>query len=267
MTSRHSLGLRRALRRLALRRRAVRRAERRAVAAVAGVSALALISCGLSSDTNNKHSATALSAGLQARVWAASGGATERVVVVGDSLSTGHGTAAQDSWPSLISADELMAGDRTLIVVNAAQDGTGYVNPGDDGEDFAAQAASWVTPDTQVVLFFGSENDVGFDPDDVRRAAEAAYAEAKARAPQAAIIAVGPPAYTEDPDPGLVEVRDQLKAAAAAAGTVFVDPIAEHWILDDANGLLGSDGDHPSLAGQYYLKERMAQLLEAAPEL
>ncbi len=191
--------------------------------------------------------------------------AKERVVIVGDSLSTGHGTAPEDAWPSLINMDASLVMDRNLSVVNGAQDGAGYVSVGDGGGDFGSQTAAWVTSDTQVVLFFGSENDIGFDPNDVRHAAETAYAEAKTLAPQAELIVVGPPAYTDDPEPGLLEVRDQLKAAAVSAGTVFVDPIEEHWIVDDAADLLGADGDHPSLAGQHYLKDRMEQLLAASP--
>ena len=186
-----------------------------------------------------------------------------RLVVVGDSLSTGHGTSPQQAWPALIRQEPLGAG---LEVVNAAQNGSGYLSPGDFDGTFGTEVEDFVTPDTGIVVFFGSENDLGYAPSDVGDAALAAMDRAEALAPAAKIIVVGPPSYTAVPDPALVDISGQLKAAARQAGGEFVDPIAEGWISDDFDDLIGPDGDHPTVQGQHYLLEHIgAHLEQAAP--
>ncbi len=187
-----------------------------------------------------------------------------RVVVVGDSLSTGHGTSPAQAWPALLRADPVFAG---VQVVNAAENGSGYVRPGDSDGTFGTQVNQFVTAGTGVVVFFGSENDLGYATSDVGAAASAAITHAEALAPAAKIIVVGPPSYSGDPDPGLLDIRGQLKSAAQGAGAEFVDPIAEGWISDDVEELIGPDGDHPTVAGQHYLLEHIAALIEqASPE-
>ncbi|MFP5310832.1 MAG: SGNH/GDSL hydrolase family protein, partial [Actinomycetes bacterium] len=193
----------------------------------------------------------------------AAGEPAVRVVVVGDSLSTGHGTSPQQAWPALMRTDPGVAG---LAVVNAAEDGSGYVSPGDRGGTFDTEVEDFVTPDTGIVVFFGSENDLGYAPADVGDAALAAMDRAEALAPAARIIVVGPPSYTAEPDPGLVDLNHQLRTAARQAGGEFVDPIAEGWISDDVDDLIGPDGDHPTVLGQHYLLEHIgAHLQQAAP--
>ena len=75
---------------------------------------------------------------------------------------------------------------------------------------------------------------------------------------------VGPPSYTYAPDPGLGDISDQLRSAAREAGGEFVDPIAEGWISDDFDDLIGPDGDHPTVQGQHYLLEHIGAYLEQA---
>lgn len=191
----------------------------------------------------------------------AAGAPPVRVVVVGDSLSTGHGTSPQEAWPALMRTDPQVAG---LEVVNAAEDGSGYLSLGDYNGTFGTQVDDFVTPDTGIVVFFGSENDLGYASADVGGAALAAIDRAEALAPEARIIVVGPPSYTAEPDPGLVDISDQLKAAALQAGGEFVDPIAEGWISDDFDDLIGPDGDHPTVLGQHYLLEHIGAYLEQA---
>lgn len=184
-----------------------------------------------------------------------------RVVVVGDSLSTGHGTSPTQAWPALMRKDPLGAG---LEVVNAAENGSGYLSPGDFDGTFGTEVEDYVTPDTGIVVFFGSENDLGYAPADVGDAALAAMDRAEALAPAAKIIVVGPPSYSTTPDPGLVDISHQLRAAARQAGGEFVDPIAEGWISDDFDDLIGPDGDHPTVLGQHYLLEHIGAYLEQA---
>lgn len=186
-----------------------------------------------------------------------------RVVVVGDSLSTGHGTSPEDAWPALMRKDPLGAG---FELFNAAENGSGYLSPGDYDGTFGTQVEDFVTPDTGVVVFFGSENDLGYAPPDIGDAALAAVTRAEELAPAAKIIVVGPPSYTATPDPALVDISTALKSAAREAGGEFVDPIEEGWISDDFDDLIGPDGDHPTVAGQHYLLEHIgARIDQASP--
>ena len=218
------------------------------------------------------HPGRLLVAGAVALLLAATSGSTAppqspaaappvRVVVVGDSLSTGHGTSPQQAWPALMRKDPDVAG---LEVVNAAEDGSGYLSVGDYNGTFGSQVEDFVTPDTGIVVFFGSENDLGYAPADIGSAALAAMDRAETLAPDARIIVVGPPSYTYTPDPGLVDISDQLRSAAREAGGEFVDPIAEGWISDDFEDLIGPDGDHPTVQGQHYLLEHIGAYLEQA---
>ncbi|MHC6594380.1 SGNH/GDSL hydrolase family protein [Arthrobacter sp. C152] len=184
-----------------------------------------------------------------------------RVVVVGDSLSTGYGTSPEDAWPALVRQDPLGTG---LEVINAAENGSGYLSPGDYNGTFETQVRDFVTPDTGVVVFFGSENDLGYPAPDIGDAALAAVTRAEELAPAAKIIVVGPPSYTAIPDPGLVDISTALKSAAREAGGEFVDPIAEGWISDDVDDLIGPDGDHPTVTGQHYLLERIGARIDEA---
>ena len=182
------------------------------------------------------------------------------VVIIGDSLSTGHGTSPDDAWPKLVENDPGFQQFQATIV-NAAHDGSGYVSVGEDGSTFGSQVDTAVTDETRLVLFFGSENDMGTAPGETEAAAARAFASVKSRAPQADILVVGPPSYTSSPEAVRLDIRDQGRAAALKAGADFVDPIDLGWIMDDAADLIGPDGDHPSAAGQQYLQAKMEALI------
>lgn len=185
------------------------------------------------------------------------------VVVIGDSLSTGFGTTAKDAWPNLINTGPSDPKD-PLDLVNAAQNGSGYVTVGDNNSTFGTQVKLAVTADTEMVLFFGSENDRGHTAAEIGDAATAAYAAAKTVSPHAAILVVGPPAYSNQPEANRLAVRDAVQDAAQAAGATFVDPIAQGWIMGHVAELIGPDGVHPSVAGQHFIQGQMEKLIKQA---
>lgn len=150
-----------------------------------------------------------------------------------------------------------------MQVVNASVNGAGYVSPGDIGLPFAAQAASMVPPTADLVIVFGSDNDLGEDPDVLDAEAVRTFRTIHDRAPSARIVVVGPPEYEPNsPDvPALEQVRDVLAAAAEKSGEVFVDPIALRWFQSDVALLIGDDGEHPTEAGHLYLADRMQALV------
>ncbi|MDP5228494.1 MULTISPECIES: SGNH/GDSL hydrolase family protein [Arthrobacter] len=189
------------------------------------------------------------------------------VVVIGDSLSTGFMTSVDDAWPTLIqgklagatSSPASKGAPRSLY--NAARNGAGYVTVGDQDETFGDEVRAAVTKQTKDVLFFGSDNDLGQDPQAITSAAEAALAQAHAQAPQATLIVVGPPSYTETPDAALTAIRDALQTASKAEGARFIDPITENWIAPDAANLLAADDEHPSVQGHQFLAGKMESIL------
>lgn len=188
------------------------------------------------------------------------------LVIIGDSLSTGFGTSADQAWPTLLN-QRLASAMPNLVLVNAAQNGSGYVSPGEDGDTFGAEVQHSVNAWTRTVLFFGSDNDLGEDVGQVKQAALAALQDVRLRAPRARRIVVGPPAYSADPDQELLAIRDALKAAADASSVEFVDPITHDWMATQAEAFLGPDGEHPSPEGHVHLADLMGTVLglPAAP--
>ncbi|MDQ0708369.1 acyl-CoA thioesterase-1 [Arthrobacter woluwensis] len=182
------------------------------------------------------------------------------VVIIGDSLSTGFGTSPEQAWPTLLS-QRFTTQEPSLILVNGAQNGSGYVTTGSEGDTFGAEVQRYVNAWTRTVLFFGSDNDLGEDPPQIKQAALAALQDVRLRAPHARRIVVGPPAYSADPDQDLLAIRDALKAAAEASSAEFVDPIALDWMASQADALLGPDGEHPSPAGHVRLADLMGAVL------
>jgi acyl-CoA thioesterase-1 len=192
-----------------------------------------------------------------------SGDTTVRVVVIGDSLSTGLGTSPEQAWPELLQSSHL-SNQQTVQVTNAAENGSGYLVAGDDGDTFTMEVQAAVSPDTDVVVFFGSDNDTGAGPEELRDAATLTFAAASSLAPNAVLLAVGPLSGSEETDPGVADVRDVEASAAQYMGVNFIDPIAEQWLNGRADVLLGPDGEHPSAEGQEFLQNKMQQILSAA---
>ncbi|WP_255771566.1 SGNH/GDSL hydrolase family protein [Pseudarthrobacter sulfonivorans] len=192
-----------------------------------------------------------------------SGGSPVRVVVIGDSLSTGLGTSPEQAWPELLQSANL-SNNRPVQVTNAAENGSGYLVAGDDGDNFTMEVQAAVSAEADVVVFFGSDNDEGAEPEELRDATVLAFAAASSVAPNAVLVAVGPLSGSEETDPTLADVRDVEASAAQYMGVDFIDPIAEQWFSSRADTLLGPDGEHPSAEGQEFLRDKMQGIVSAA---
>lgn len=210
-----------------------------------------------SAATGTAHAAATPSAGAGHTAQAE----PHKVVVIGDSLSTGMGSTPAEAWPSLISAAPLDPDD-DFDVVNASQNGSGYVAVGDNGSTFGTQVAQAVTADTQLVVFFGSDNDMGASQAAISAAAGKAFEAAKASSPHAVLLVVGPQAYTTQPEAARLTVRDALEQAASTSAALFVDPIGQGWFIGQVAELVGPDGEHPSVAGQRYLQAQLEKLIK-----
>lgn len=183
-----------------------------------------------------------------------------KIVVLGDSISTGFRTSVQASWPNVMVQDFARDGVG-VTVINGAQNGAGYVEPGSADLPFDAQARAAVVPDADVVLVFGSENDRGQNTGQISTKAGETIAVIRDKAPAARILLIGPASYTPVIDPQLAAIRDAISGAAQSAGVTFVDPIQLQWIMGQADTLIGPDADHPTVRGHEYLAALMSALV------
>ncbi|WOH19139.1 SGNH/GDSL hydrolase family protein [Paenarthrobacter sp. GOM3] len=187
--------------------------------------------------------------------------APERIVIIGDSLSTGYGTSPEEAWPRLL-RHELHAASVPAKITNEAQNGAGYLTLGEEDATFASQISESVNASTDVVVLFGSDNDAGQDPAELRAALTDALEEITTLAPHARQIMIGPLTGFDALESDVTTIRDQERAAARDAGAEFIDPVAEQWVAGPDSPLLGPDGEHPSSGGQQFLAEKIRTVLD-----
>lgn len=179
------------------------------------------------------------------------------LAVYGDSYSAGgrQGGKGDEGWPALV------AGALDADLRLHAAGGAGYVN-GSKARDetFLDQVRGAPEPDADVVVVFGSRNDKFLPVADVKAQAVAVFAAVRSQSPSAELVVVGPAWDDDVPPDELFMTRDAVASAAADAGALFVDPLAEEWLLDRP-ALIGTDGVHPTDAGHAYLAGLFEPLL------
>jgi lysophospholipase L1-like esterase len=198
--------------------------------------------------------------------------APKKVVVVGDSLTAGsaEGGVGPNGWTELAWRQLRIEGVDVAPEVSG-RGGSGYAKHGAAGTTFVGEEARLVRPDDDVIVFFGGSNDFGEPVDDVSSAIHETLTAARATAPDAKIVVVGPiwpVKVQETPDiafvfENLLRIRDTLRDDAATIGAIFVDPIADRWFFD-APASIGRDNVHPTDAGHKYMYERLMPVLRAA---
>ena len=185
------------------------------------------------------------------------------VAVVGDSYTTGtdEGGRGPRSWTARAWRALAQQGERIAPDV-AAEGRAGYGMPGDHDSIFEDLTAHAVKSDDALVVFFGSRNDQGVDLGLLAGKAHDTFDLAHLLAPSARLLVIGPPWPTADVPLNMLQIRDILGAAAAAAGAIFVDPIAEQWFVGRPD-LIGADGVHPNDAGHQYMADKIAPLIRS----
>lgn len=186
-----------------------------------------------------------------------------RIAIVGDSYTNGTDIGGQgaNAWTAL--ALKTLARQGVPVVADVAAEGrAGYVVRGDRGSVFGDLAARAVKPDDELVVFYGSRNDQGIDPNVLGSMVYGAFSSARGIAPAARLLVIGPPWPTADVPPAVLQIRDTLAFQALIAGATFVDPIAQRWFVDRPE-LIGSDGVHPTDAGNAYMADMIAPLILA----
>lgn len=182
----------------------------------------------------------------------------DRIAVISDSYTNGTNFGGQGprSWP--VQAWRALAAQGVPVASDVAAEGrAGYIVRGDHGSIFRDLTARAVRPDDALVVFFGSRNDEGVDPMQLSGAAHDAFMLARATAPGAKLLVIGPPWPTADVPPDVLQIRDVLGFQAGMVGATFIDPIAERWFMDRPD-LIAPDGVHPTDAGHDYLAALIA---------
>jgi lysophospholipase L1-like esterase len=186
-----------------------------------------------------------------------------RIAVIGDSYTTGSNEGGQGPKGWAARTWQLIARQGFQFTPDvAAEGGAGYGVRGNRGSVFGDLTPRAVRPDDALVVFFGSRNDQGVDPDVLTGAARDCFAFARRTAPSARLLVIGPPWPTADVPDSVLRVRDVLYAQARAAGATWIDPIAERWFVGRPD-LIGSDGVHPNDAGHAYMADKIAPLITA----
>lgn len=186
----------------------------------------------------------------------------DQIVVVGDSYTTGPNDDGKDPnvWPAMVWKDLHEKGYQEAPTVSG-EGGAGYAKPGYRGGTFAGKAQA-IQPSTQLVVFFGSANDMEVSPEVLTGTVRDTLTKARLTAPKAHLLVIGP-AWPRPEVPAEVKrVRDIVRDAAAAVGATFVDPLEQGWLWDDP-ALIGPDGIHPDRAGQRYLADKIGPLFQA----
>lgn len=184
-----------------------------------------------------------------------------RVAVIGDSYTNGTAIGGQgvNAWPVL--AWKSLARRGMPITADVAAEGrAGYGVRGDQGNLFTDLTPRAVRPDDALVVFYGSRNDQGIDPNVLNGQVFSALSLARSIAPAARLLVIGPPWPTADVPPAVLQIRDILSFQSMLAGATFIDPIAAGWFVDRPD-LIGPDGVHPTNAGHAYMADKIAPLI------
>lgn len=191
------------------------------------------------------------------------GAPISRIALIGDSYTNGTAIGGQgpNAWPNR--AWKTLGQQGLQVAADVAAEGrAGYAVRGDQGNLFGDLTARVVKPDDALVVFYGSRNDQGVDPNVLSGSVYNAFALARSVAPTARLLVIGPPWPTADVPPAVLQIRDILAFQSMLAGATFIDPINERWFVDRPD-LIGRDGVHPTDAGHDYQADKIAPLIGA----
>jgi lysophospholipase L1-like esterase len=189
------------------------------------------------------------------------------IVVIGDSYTEGveQGGLGDANWTSQLRS-LLRSNDERVAMTVDGSGGSGYVSVGWRNITFGQMADRTVDDSADIVIVFGSINDMfeGARGSDVAAAAAATYSTIRAAAPDSTLVVIGPSPTGDDVPDELRQVSQSVARAAADAGATFVDPIAERWFSGDAAALISDDDLHPTDDGHAYIAELVLPHVEAA---
>lgn len=182
----------------------------------------------------------------------------EHVVTIGDSIMAGYGLDSEDrAWPTLLAAKD------HFEVTNVACSGAGFINDGDAcNTHYDGLVSQAVAAKPTLVIVQSSDNDMGESAGDIQRATSETIEDIHSALPHAEIVGLSTLWDQPGSIPDEVPVSsDALEAAVTAVHGKYVDigqPIA------GGHGLLQSDSEHPTVAGQRVLADAIGKDLAQA---
>ncbi|MCQ2001736.1 SGNH/GDSL hydrolase family protein [Arthrobacter zhaoxinii] len=177
---------------------------------------------------------------------------------VGGSAEGGNGSA---NWTKVVGTRFYDQGSRVELNV-IAQPGSGYLARGTTDLVFREAATLRLRPTADVVLVFGSRNDGRQDDNTMYDAAQSLYSDIQNIAPDAKVVVVGPVWVDADVPDFISANNDAMARAASDEDVVYIDALAEGWFAGSEDGLIGTDGIHPTDEGHAYLASKILPLLE-----
>ncbi|MCS5715969.1 SGNH/GDSL hydrolase family protein [Herbiconiux sp. CPCC 205716] len=192
-------------------------------------------------------------------------GQRQKIVTIGDSIMSGNGLDTEEAWPAVLArADDWQ-------LTNLSEDGSGFVQPGDDGRTFSEQVAQVIDDGhgdadaPALIIVSASSNDLGLDPGKVEHAAKKAFLALHRAFPDTALVGLSAIWGDQDTPPELGGINDAVRSAAEAEGARWIDlgePLAGRF------DLMQFDDTHPTAAGQRVLAtavdERLRSMFDAA---
>ncbi|WP_186317681.1 SGNH/GDSL hydrolase family protein [Curtobacterium sp. 9128] len=180
-----------------------------------------------------------------------------RIVVIGDSISGGHGLTTAQAWPALL-ADE-----HHWALTNLSCDGAGVAALGDTDDCASAygtlvERAVDLRP--RVVFVQASSNDLGMDDAGIRSATNQVVADVHRQLPDAHLVGLSAIWNQDAPPAQLAVISKALRKAIHREGGQYVDigePLRGHpaWMQ--------SDDVHPTAVGQQAIAADVAKAFAA----
>lgn len=194
---------------------------------------------------------------------AALGRQVPQIDILGDSYVAGSAEGGRDeaNWTRL--AGTRFNDENAQVEVNViAQPGSGYITRGTSGLVFREAATLRLRTTADVVLVFGSRNDGVQTDEAMYEAARALYSDIRDIAPQARVVVIGP-VWVDANVPNFIAANNAAMARAAADENLrYIDALEEGWFVDAGEGLIGTDGIHPTNEGHAYLASKVFPLLQ-----
>lgn len=179
------------------------------------------------------------------------------VAFVGDGLDP---AGAANDW-SALAASALNGAGAPVARSVAAADGAGWGARSADGRTFADLLDRVTSDQTRVLVLLGSRNDLA-DPSAVGPGVQQALRVAEAKAPQAQVVVVGPPALGDEGSAALTATRRALSAATAEAGVVYLDPAATGAELSSGATTTADGSVRLTTQGQVELADQVLPVLQ-----
>ncbi len=178
------------------------------------------------------------------------------IVTIGDSIMAGYGLDTGDDWPSL------MAARTGASVTNLACSGAGFIAEGDCGTDYSGLIDAAIAASPTVVILQSSDNDDGESDESLDDAAMSIVVALRTALPHTSIIGISTlwnQPYDEPDEVASSSIA--LQTAVEAVGGTFVD-IGQP--LQNGEGLMQFDDEHPTAAGQQVLLDAITSALAGA---